>query len=395
MAAPATTTTSPGLMAVTVLFVLGSVFIGQLNAVYIPSPRSGARLFTSQSLAFRAGVDRIGPGAGSLQRCSVHVPVGRVGALKRQLGRSIPLAAEKRSPLSMVPHRMPSMVQRQPGIVAVDIEFPSTELKRSASKPVARIATLAEPEITGRVKAYRIGWPPMCLNFCTARHVFCALPKQHVPSHAEDVSPRNASAAGLRSGFVGAIASRCLGVGIRRRLNRTPGVTLAHAEPIASGQTLGLSPPFSRASGQDAEFAPHVTATCKSGTMNIKIQFAGPYNGVVHARDFRTPACMTFGNGSASLALSLNLLAKSGNSEYCGILVSNPAERCCTLAILLTAVLGSPKPQTTRDGFSGWEKGFGNLFLMINAQPSRNEAQLHGRHAMHTGPTPLHNWGRR
>uniref|UniRef100_A0A182NL87 ZP domain-containing protein n=1 Tax=Anopheles dirus TaxID=7168 RepID=A0A182NL87_9DIPT len=77
------------------------------------------------------------------------------------------------------------------------------------------------------------------------------------------------------------------------------------------------------AAGQDAEFAPHVTATCKSGTMNIKIQFAGPYNGVVHARDFRTPACMTFGNGTASLALSLNLLAKSGNSEYCGILISN------------------------------------------------------------------------
>ena len=78
-----------------------------------------------------------------------------------------------------------------------------------------------------------------------------------------------------------------------------------------------------QATGQDTEFAPHVTATCKSGTMNIKILFAGPYNGVVHARDFRTPACMTFGNGTASLGLSLNLLAKSGNSEYCGILVSN------------------------------------------------------------------------
>uniref|UniRef100_A0A182ISJ3 ZP domain-containing protein n=1 Tax=Anopheles atroparvus TaxID=41427 RepID=A0A182ISJ3_ANOAO len=75
--------------------------------------------------------------------------------------------------------------------------------------------------------------------------------------------------------------------------------------------------------GQDSEFAPHVTATCKSGTMNIRIQFAGPYNGVVHARDFRTPACMANGNGSASMALSLNLLAKSGNSEYCGILISN------------------------------------------------------------------------
>lgn len=74
---------------------------------------------------------------------------------------------------------------------------------------------------------------------------------------------------------------------------------------------------------QDAEFAPHVTATCKSGSMNIRIQFTAPYNGVVHARDYRTPACMTFGNGSAVVGLSLNLLAKQGNSEYCGILVSN------------------------------------------------------------------------
>lgn len=74
---------------------------------------------------------------------------------------------------------------------------------------------------------------------------------------------------------------------------------------------------------QDTEFAPHVTATCKSGAMNIRIQFTAPYNGVVHARDFRTPACMRFGNGSATVSLSLNLLAKQGNTEYCGILVSN------------------------------------------------------------------------
>lgn len=72
-----------------------------------------------------------------------------------------------------------------------------------------------------------------------------------------------------------------------------------------------------------ADFAPQVTATCKAGAMNIKILYNSPYSGAVHARDFRTPSCMTFGNGTNIVTMSLNLLAKQGSSEYCGILVSN------------------------------------------------------------------------
>lgn len=74
---------------------------------------------------------------------------------------------------------------------------------------------------------------------------------------------------------------------------------------------------------QDLEFTPHVTATCKAGQMNIKVQFTSPYTGAVHARDFRNPNCMSFGNGNNSVSLSLNLLAKQGSSDYCGILVSH------------------------------------------------------------------------
>lgn len=72
-----------------------------------------------------------------------------------------------------------------------------------------------------------------------------------------------------------------------------------------------------------ADFAPQVTATCKAGAMNIKILFNSPYSGAVHAREFRTPYCMTFGNGTNIVTMSLNLLAKKGSAEYCGILVSN------------------------------------------------------------------------
>lgn len=57
--------------------------------------------------------------------------------------------------------------------------------------------------------------------------------------------------------------------------------------------------------------------------MNIKILFNSPYSGAVHARDFRNQYCMTFGNGSNILTMSLNLQATQGNADYCGILVSN------------------------------------------------------------------------
>lgn len=71
------------------------------------------------------------------------------------------------------------------------------------------------------------------------------------------------------------------------------------------------------------EFAPRVSATCKAGTMSIKVKMDGPYGGAVHARDFRTPSCMAMGDGTDSVAFSLNLLAKQGAPDYCGVLVSN------------------------------------------------------------------------
>lgn len=74
---------------------------------------------------------------------------------------------------------------------------------------------------------------------------------------------------------------------------------------------------------ETTEFAPHVSATCKAGVMNIKVAFNGSYTGTVHARDFRNSNCMVVGDGSSSVSLSLNMLAKQGQSDYCGILVSN------------------------------------------------------------------------
>lgn len=57
--------------------------------------------------------------------------------------------------------------------------------------------------------------------------------------------------------------------------------------------------------------------------MHIKVLFSSSYSGAVHARDYRNSNCMTFGNGSTNVGLSLNLVAKQGQPDFCGILVSS------------------------------------------------------------------------
>lgn len=73
----------------------------------------------------------------------------------------------------------------------------------------------------------------------------------------------------------------------------------------------------------DTEFVPQVTATCKAGHMSIKVAFNGSFYGAVHARDYRTPACMTHGDGGRQIALDINLLAAHSAPDYCGLLVNN------------------------------------------------------------------------
>lgn len=96
---------------------------------------------------------------------------------------------------------------------------------------------------------------------------------------------------------------------------------------------------FNHVAADDAlltEFSPQVSATCKAGVMNIKVAFNNSYAGAVHARDFRTPQCMHFGDGSKQLSLSLNLLAKEGHPDYCGILVHNVSGDVRTILINTT-----------------------------------------------------------
>ncbi|BFF90926.1 uncharacterized protein DMAD_09343 [Drosophila madeirensis] len=146
---------------------------------------------------------------------------------------------------------------------------------------------------------------------------------------------------------------------IQRPKNVGPGLTastllLLPLILLLAGQAATQEPASS-----PSEFAPHVTATCKAGTMNIKVKVNSGYTGAVHARDFRTPACMAMGDGSDAVAFSLNLWAKQGASDYCGILVSNRTEeRSIQLAVRVhkTLELADDKFYVITCGKSGYTR---------------------------------------
>lgn len=80
-----------------------------------------------------------------------------------------------------------------------------------------------------------------------------------------------------------------------------------------------------QASGQllETEFQPTVTATCNSGYMTIRVNLNQSFTGAVHARDYRTPQCMTPGDGSNHVTLGINLFAPHDAPDYCGVLINN------------------------------------------------------------------------
>lgn len=57
--------------------------------------------------------------------------------------------------------------------------------------------------------------------------------------------------------------------------------------------------------------------------MYIRVAFNNSFHGAVHARDFRTPSCMTHGDGGKVATLDINLLAVHNSPDYCGLLVNN------------------------------------------------------------------------
>ena len=75
-------------------------------------------------------------------------------------------------------------------------------------------------------------------------------------------------------------------------------------------------------SSVEAVFSPSVSATCRAGVMNIKVETNNNFLGAVHARDYRRPACTNYGQGTSSTSLEINLLADQSTDKYCGVFIN-------------------------------------------------------------------------
>jgi len=75
-----------------------------------------------------------------------------------------------------------------------------------------------------------------------------------------------------------------------------------------------------------SDLSPSVTATCSQGFMRVRLKTSHPFHGVIHARDSRDNACLTYGTGRSTTFLTINLLTPHDHPAYCGVVYSNATE---------------------------------------------------------------------
>jgi len=75
-----------------------------------------------------------------------------------------------------------------------------------------------------------------------------------------------------------------------------------------------------------SSLSPSVTATCSQGFMRVRLRTGGPFHGVIHARDSRDNACLTYGTGRSTTFLTVNLLTPAKHKAFCGVSYNNATE---------------------------------------------------------------------
>merc|ERR1711953_1267006 len=127
--------------------------------------------------------------------------------------------------------------------------------------------------------------------------------------------------------------------------------------------------------GVDSVFSPSVSATCRAGVMNIKVETNNNFQGAVHARDYRRPACTNYGQGTSSTSLEINLLADQNTDKYCGVFVNKDNnERSVAIAVRIhkTLELADDKYYMITCG----RAGFQNLEYKLRAHISQYDGSV-------------------
>jgi len=141
-------------------------------------------------------------------------------------------------------------------------------------------------------------------------------------------------------------------------------------------------------SSVEAEFSPSVSATCRAGAMNIKVETNINFLGAVHARDYRRPACTNYGQGTSSTSLKINLLADQNTAQYCGVFVNKDNnERSVAIAVRLhkTLELADDKYYIItcgRAGFQNLENKTSLVTLELVREGRKLEQVVYGREYM-------------
>nr|CAH7718836.1 unnamed protein product [Callosobruchus chinensis] len=125
--------------------------------------------------------------------------------------------------------------------------------------------------------------------------------------------------------------------------------------------------------------------------MHIRVSFNGSFTGAVHARDYRTPACMRNGDGSRQVQLEINLLAQPGAPDYCGLLINNRTEeRSVPIAVRIhrTLELADDKFYVITCGKAGFRNARNETSLvslrLLDGERKTTEAVYHRPYTLRT-----------
>ena len=65
----------------------------------------------------------------------------------------------------------------------------------------------------------------------------------------------------------------------------------------------------------------------------LQVETPARFSGVVHSRDYRRPACTSYGTGETLAQLDINMVAEQKSEDYCGVFLNEASTELGTCGI--------------------------------------------------------------